>query len=347
MNFILSFMKKYLNNLLSITVLTCLPLSMASAAESLSFSVPSSNQETSACQYSLPDKVVYGGLLQSIDVPSRVEPNELFKVNVKIQNAGNVPWFSANSACPGQAYTYLGTTREQDRSSLFHAPLVFGDTHWLGSNRIKMKSTRVNPGEIGEFEFIGHAPSTPGLYREYFSPVIENVTWIKNSAEFNFDITVGNPDISSSKIYNYTKDIPTSMNLVDPKFSGAKKIVVDLSEQKMFLKLGDQVLKTFRVSTGKARTPTPVGTTRIQFKQDVRVASSYPHYIMPKFMQFRRGGYGIHALPSLANDRGVYWREALNHIGSPRSHGCIRLLPEDANFAYEFAEVGTEVQVVW
>jgi len=66
---------------------------------------------------------------------------------------------------------------------------------------------------------------------------------------------------------------------------------------------------------------------------------------MPKWMMFRKGGYGIHALPSLANDRGVFWREALSHIGSPRSHGCIRLLPKDAEFAYNFADVGTTVTV--
>jgi hypothetical protein len=339
-------MKNKFITLLSTAVVICLPLTVANAAESLLSSTPSSNPDSSSCQYAIPTKAVYGGLLQTIDVPSQVEPGELFKVNVKIQNAGNTPWFSALGQCPGQAYTYLGTTREQDRNSVFHAPLVFGETQWLGANRIKMKTLRANPGEIAEFEFTGHAPETPGLYREYFAPVVENVTWIKNSAEFNFDLTVGQPDLSSN-IYKYTKDIPSSMNLVDPDFAGAKKIVVDLSEQKMYLKLGDEVLKTFRVSTGKARTPTPVGTTRIQFKQEVRVAGSYPHYIMPKFMQFRRGGYGIHALPSLANDRGVYWREALNHIGTPRSHGCIRLLPEDANFAFEFTDVGTEVQVVW
>jgi lipoprotein-anchoring transpeptidase ErfK/SrfK len=138
-----------------------------------------------------------------------------------------------------------------------------------------------------------------------------------------------------------------SMNLTDPKFNGEKKIIVSLSSQKMQLKLGQITVKTFPVSTGTNTHPTPVGTTKISLKQNVRVAGSSPHYIMPLFMQFRKGGYGIHALPSLGNDHGVYWREALNHIGTRRSHGCIRLLPADAEFAYSFADVGTEVQVVW
>ncbi len=138
-----------------------------------------------------------------------------------------------------------------------------------------------------------------------------------------------------------------SINITDPKFIGNKKIIIDISEQRMYLKLGAMTLKSFPISTGTTRTPTPIGTTSIHFKQEVRVAHSSPHYIMPKFMQFRSGGYGIHALPSLANDRGVFWREALNHIGTRRSHGCVRLLPNDANFTYDFADVGMPVQVVW
>lgn len=209
-----------------------------------------------------------------------------------------------------------------------------------------MKTPRVNPGEIAEFYFVGHAPATDGIYREYFAPVIEGQSWIKDQAEFKLDIKVGNPQ-EEDKILKYTRDILMSLNLTDPKFTGEKRIVIDISEQNMYLKLGDISIKKFPVSTGKARTPTPLGTTYIHFKQDVRVATSRPHYIMPLFMQFRKGGYGIHALPSLANDRGVFWTEALNHIGSPRSHGCVRLLPEDAKFTYEFTEVGTPVQVIW
>lgn len=289
---------------------------------------------------------VYSGRLLSIDVPAAVEPNQLFNTTVKIINTGNTPWFSISSGCPGQSPTFLGTSRDRDRTSIFHAPAIFGDTKWYQSNRIKMKTPRVDPGETAEFIFASHAPAETGLYREYFAPVIENTAWLTGEAEFGFDIKVGQPEENES-ILKYTREIPVSINLLDPKFTGDKKILVDISEQKLQLKLGDLTIKTFPVSTGKAKTPTPIGTTKIQFKQEVRVGSSYPHYIMPKFMQFRSGGYGFHALPSLANDKGVFWREALNHIGSPRSHGCIRLLPEDANFTYDFAEVGTEVKVVW
>lgn len=328
------------------TVLLCLPLTLAAAKVKNPLMQMISQMTTVSCLTDSGIQPVYGGLLQSIDAPGQVASGQLFAVNVKIQNTGTTPWFSDSSDCTSQSSTYLGTTRQQDRQSSFHAPLVFGDTKWLGSNRIKMKTLRVDPGQIAEFEFIAHAPEESGIYREYFAPVIENVAWIKSSAELSFDIMVGAPDLSS-EIYSYTKDISSSMNLMDTKFSGQKKITADISEQKLYLKLGDQIIKTFPMSSGKPKTPTPIGNYKIQFKQDVRIGSARPHYIMPKFMQFRKGGYGIHALPSLANDRGVFWREALNHIGTPRSHGCIRLLPEDANFTYQFADVGTEMQIIW
>jgi len=340
-----------------ITVITlCLPLTITVAEKVPTLATKSMTALKAVSEATAPAAIncqtgevaspVYSGQFQSIDIPLAVEPNQIFPVTVKIKNIGNTSWFSSDSGCPGQSPTYLGTTRNQDRDSIFHAPIVLGDTKWLQANRIKMKTPRVDPGETAEFSFAALAPAENGIYREYFSPIVEGKVWIKDQAEFKFDIKVGQP-VENDKVLKYTRDMMMSMNLTDPKFTGEKKIIVSLSSQRMTLKLGEVTLKTFPVSTGAPKHPTPVGSTKIISKQEVRVAGSVPHYIMPKFLQFRKGGFGIHALPSLANDHGVYWREALNHIGSPRSHGCIRLLPEDANFTYDFAEVGTTVQVVW
>jgi hypothetical protein len=213
----------------------------------------------------------------------------------------------------------------------------------LAPNRIKMDSKRVDPGATAQFVFWSKAPEKEGYYREYYTPLAEGITWI-DGATFYTDVTVGSVFLEAEK-RDLLQYIERSTNLAEINLDGAKNIEVDLSEQKMWIKVGDIVVREFRVSTGKASTPTPVGTTKIIEKKQVRVAAKSPHYIMPKWMMFRKGGYGIHALPSLANDRGVFWREALSHIGSPRSHGCIRLLPKDAEFAYNFADVGTTVTV--
>ncbi|MEK7136820.1 MAG: L,D-transpeptidase, partial [Patescibacteria group bacterium] len=57
--------------------------------------------------------------------------------------------------------------------------------------------------------------------------------------------------------------------------------------------------------------------------------------------------HGFHALPYLGKspESSGFWQEARSHIGIPVSHGCIRLLPEDAENVYEWVEVGTKVYI--
>lgn len=271
-----------------------------------------------------------------------VDKEEIFETQVFIKNTGNTPWFSATSGCP-YLITNLGTDNTRDRVSNFFTNNLLWDSGWADTNRITMKTKRVDPGEMAIFSFWSRAPKTEGYFREYFTPVIEGVTWI-DSGKFSTEVRVGNPTIDFEQ-KQYWPYIEESTDLTSVDLSGGKTIDVNVSTQRMELKIGETVIRKFPVSTGKASTPSPLGTTTITHKQEVRVAGGYPHYIMPKWMTFRGGGYGIHALPSLGNDNGVFWREALNHIGSARSHGCIRLLPQDAEYAYSFAEIGTKVVV--
>jgi hypothetical protein len=304
------------------------------------------NADIVDCSYASPEKTNFSGRTLSIRKKGLVAIGEAFEVNVLIKNTGNVPWFSVDSGCSGSGnIVNLGTAREHDRKSLFFMEMGFGKEDWLSAQRIKMDSKRVNPNEIASFSFWAKAPNEKGLYREFFAPVVEGKSWI-DSAIFYADIRVGTIQIDPKK-EPFFSQVQRSTELTKLEFKEPKSIEIDISEQKMRLKIGNEVIRTFRVSTGTYRTPTPLGTFPILSKQPIRVASSKPHYIMPKFMLLTRGGVGIHSLPSLGRPNGgIYWREALNHIGTRRSHGCIRLLPQDSEFAYAFAEVGTIVKIV-
>lgn len=295
------------------------------------------------CSYTHPEKPTYKAELLAVRKKGKVAIGELFETKVYVVNKGNVPWFSATSGCSSGPIVNLGTDKKRDRESIFYTNDLLWKSNWGGANRIKMETPKVEPEDIATFTFWSKAPETEGYYREFFTPVAEHITWI-DSGNFSTDISVGENSIDPTKkdLLQYVQE---STNLAKIDLSGDKNILVDLSEQKMWLKIGEYKVKEYRVSTGARKTPTPIGSTKILLKQEVRVAASSPHYIMPKFMMFRKGGYGFHALPSLANDRGVFWREALNHIGTPRSHGCIRLLPADADYAFKFTDVGTTVKV--
>ena len=300
------------------------------------------SEQTTSCNYEKAAIEEHSATFIAARKPGVVEKGELFETKVYVRNTGNTPWFSVASGCAGP-HVSLGTDKDRDRSSRFYPGAIVEDSGWAAPNRITMTSDRVDPGRLAEFVYQSRAPQEDGYFREVYTPVVEGLGWLDEST-FSSDVRVGEGKVplENKDLLQYIK---VSANLSDYDLEGEKWIQVDISEQKMKLHVGDYVVREFPVSSGKPSTPTPVGTTHIFQKQEVRVGGAWPHYIMSKWMHFPAGGYGIHALPSLANDGGVFWTEALNHIGSRRSHGCIRLLPQDAAFAYDFAPVGTKVVV--
>ncbi len=306
--------------------------------------LPKESSGVVQCDYTAPEKTAFSGRFLAMSRKNFVAPGEVFMMQAHIQNNSNVPWFSSESGCEKGPIINLGTHRDKDRQSPFFNDLANMQTNWVSPNRIRMESRQVNPYDVATFTFWAKAPMEPGLYREFFAPVAEGITWIEDDAVFSVDIKVGNVQLDKTQ-KEYLAYVQKSANLSQLNLTGDKNIEVKLAQQKMFVKIGDTVVRTFSVSTGAKKTPTPRGTYNILSKQEVRVGAKKPHYIMPFFQMFKKGGYGLHSLPSLANDKGVFWTEALNHIGRTVSHGCIRLLPKDAEFVWNFSEIGTKMIV--
>jgi len=118
-----------------------------------------------------------------------------------------------------------------------------------------------------------------------------------------------------------------------------KLITVDLGKQKLYAWEGGRIQKEFSVSTGMRYTPTVRGSFKIYIKNEKQnMKGSYPPY-EPYFLKnvpyvmFFKGSYAIH---------GTYWH---NKFGSRASHGCVNLRVEDAQWVYEWAPMGTRVEV--
>lgn len=337
-------------SLITLVIASLLGSSAVHAAEvGLAKEVP--DHIVQECEQTTVAQPEYKGQVIHIGYNNELRSGELSKVKVQILNQSNVTWFSDDSFCKLKPPVRLGTTRDDNRPSIFWTRNLLHHSAgseeedindaWVSADRIKMKQDFVPPNGIATFEFYVRAPHNDDVYIEYFKPVAENIDWVEG-AEVSLSFKVGRttPEQEArlpAMLFSTRSDTLSVRN---------KNIIVDISEQKIYLRIGNRVLYTFPVSTGTYRTPTPIGTTKIYSKQELRISKGWPHYIMPLYMAFRaNGAYGIHALPSLANDRGVFWREALNHIGERRSHGCIRLLPWDAETAYAFVEVGTKMVV--
>ncbi|MBI2634645.1 L,D-transpeptidase [Candidatus Peregrinibacteria bacterium] len=316
------------------------------------------------CGFDWPDEQKYDAKLVAVRKKLTVDPGEKFEIKVFLKNMGNMPWFSTDSACPGPRI-FLGTDKERDHASFIYAESANG---WAANNRIKVDQLRVEPGEIASFSFEGVAPKTDEAYKEYFTPMIKEIQWM-DGASFAIETIVGEPAENAASLRKKFSYVQTSGPLSMLDLNGERSIYVDLSDQWLKLKIGDYVVREFPVSSGHPVThPTPPGNYTIDLKQEVRIGSKSPYYIMPNYMWFRTGGYGFHALPSLgsAQLRGkikslqaagkpvptslykddVLWNEALDHIGRPVSHGCVRLLPNDSDFMFNFADIGTKVTIV-
>ncbi len=128
-----------------------------------------------------------------------------------------------------------------------------------------------------------------------------------------------------------TPALPQAQN---PGVGGERWIDVDLTQQMVYAYEGNTLVRSFIVSTGTWQTPTVTGQYRIYIKYRYKDMSGPGYYLknVPYTMFFYKG-YAIH---------GTYWH---NNFGTPMSHGCVNLTIADSEWLYNFASVGTLVNV--
>lgn len=100
---------------------------------------------------------------------------------------------------------------------------------------------------------------------------------------------------------------------------------VDLSRQRMVVSVNGVPRYNWPVSTARRGYVTPTGTYRPQRLYRRYFSRKYYNSPMP-YSVFFRGGYAIH---------GSY---AVNQLGAPASHGCIRLHPSNAATLYSLIQ---------
>lgn len=111
-------------------------------------------------------------------------------------------------------------------------------------------------------------------------------------------------------------------------------IDVNLSEQRVYVYEGDTLVNSFLASTGLAVTPTVTGSFNIWIK--VRIQDMFgPGYYLPDvpYVMYFYEDYGLH---------GTYWHD---NFGTPMSRGCVNLTIDDATWLFNWASVGTVVNV--
>jgi LysM repeat protein len=127
--------------------------------------------------------------------------------------------------------------------------------------------------------------------------------------------------------------------------SGAKRIVIDLSAQRMYVYQNGQLLWNWVVSTGLPGRDTAVGSYKVLNKIPNAYASTW-NLQMPYWLGIYWAGSlqnGIHALPIQSNGQRL-WE---GYLGQRVSYGCVILSTQNAATLYNWASVGTPVDIVW
>ena len=127
-----------------------------------------------------------------------------------------------------------------------------------------------------------------------------------------------------------------------PNYESGKLILVDISEQHMYVYENGALVYSFVVSTGMN------GGTRVgEFSVLEKIPSAYGstwNIWMPNWLGIYWSGHlqnGIHALPILPNGQRLW----AGYLGTPISYGCVVLGTYESELLYNWVEVGTPVVI--
>ena len=124
-----------------------------------------------------------------------------------------------------------------------------------------------------------------------------------------------------------------------PKIAAGKYIDVNLKAQVMTTFEDGKLLDAYMVSSGKASMPTPKGQFSIHNKTPRAWSKEFGLYMPWWNAVASDGSFGIHELPEWPGG----YKEGAAHLGTPVSHGCIRLGVGPAKIVYDWAPIGTPV----
>jgi len=134
---------------------------------------------------------------------------------------------------------------------------------------------------------------------------------------------------------------PTEEPNIDFTSSDDFRIDVDLTKQMVFIYYKDNLIRDMICSGGKEETPTPTG----EYETSQKIEWAFiDRFNMGAFYWTRfYKKYLFHSVPCDKNKKIIV--EEYEKLGSPASHGCIRLELEEAKWLYEKLPSGVKVRI--
>jgi len=155
----------------------------------------------------------------------------------------------------------------------------------------------------------------------------------------------GAKDLMGFPLSSVATSGPDAPPLPDNSGSGRRVVYSRAGQRVWAVDENDQVIRSWLVSGSKYNNETP-GTHKVYSRSDVSTAWNGKAFL-PKMIRWLKtdiGNIGFHAIPLHRSDNSPYQTEA--ELGSRLSGGCQRQANADADFMWEFAQIGTVVVVV-
>ncbi len=181
----------------------------------------------------------------------------------------------------------------------------------------------------------GYSPHSPGQIR--LEDNDQDKDGLSDRMELNFHTNLLQADTDGDG-YSDGNEISNGYDpLTREPVQLPKRIEINTGAQELSYFLGNVRMDTYPVSSGVSYMPTPKGHFTIANKSP-KAWSSYGLW-MPYWMSLSGTRAGIHELPIWPNG----YREGEDHLGTPVSHGCVRLGIGPAKLLYDWTPVGTPV----
>jgi lipoprotein-anchoring transpeptidase ErfK/SrfK len=158
-------------------------------------------------------------------------------------------------------------------------------------------------------------------------------------------ITNANQEITEDNLKpGQTLVIPSKSDLLPLPVIWNKRIIISISQQRLWTYQDGQIRSEDIISTGIDRSPTQPGIFQVQ-THEISAYASVWDLTMPNFLGIYEAwpGFmnGIHGLPTLSNGQRLW----ANILGRPASYGCIILDLPSAEALYNWAENGVVVEI--
>lgn len=222
------------------------------------------------------------------------------------------------------------------------------------NNAIQSSGRYIEPDEIVADLQANLAQQNPkGFARIYYHPRQHTVRSGETISSIAYDYGVpypwvqqANPGIANGLSIGQSITIPSPDDFMPLPIVPNKRIVVSISQQRMWAYENGTIKWEWVVSTGISDSPTWPGIFQIQTHDGTAYAGNWNLW-MPSFMGVYRPVptsefmNGFHGFPS-RNGSQILWT---SNLGAPITYGCILLSSTNAELLYDWAEEGVVVEI--